>query len=250
MAAGHDQTLYEIFADTDSENDEDFEGFDDDENMEVFENRDDFFYPENWSEGRKDPLNGLIEHVQFCENTGIKVQVANNASISDYFNIFVDSEDLEEMATETNVAEQYFQKNPNLSRCSRFRKWVSTTAAEMKRYLALIFAMGLVSQSDINEYWSTDPVTSTPFFPATMSRDRLLLITSFFHLVNNDSYIPRGQPGHNPLFNLGSVYKRIVDRFFSSYTPHQYISLDEGMIPWRSHLSFVFIVRTNPSNMV
>jgi hypothetical protein len=40
-------------------------------------------------------LNGLIEHVQFCENTGIKVQVANNASISDYFNIFVDSEDFE-----------------------------------------------------------------------------------------------------------------------------------------------------------
>jgi hypothetical protein len=45
MAAGHDQNLYEIFADTDSENDEEFEGFDDDENMEVFENRDDFFLP-------------------------------------------------------------------------------------------------------------------------------------------------------------------------------------------------------------
>jgi hypothetical protein len=44
----------------------------------------------------------LIEHVQFCENTGIKVQVANNASISDYFNMFVDSEDFEDMATETN----------------------------------------------------------------------------------------------------------------------------------------------------
>ena len=93
-------------------------------------------------------------------------------------------------------------------------------------------------QSDINEYWSTDPVTSTPFFPATMSRDRFLLITSFFHLVNNDSYIPCGRPGHDPLFKLGSVYKRIVDRFFSSYTPHQYISLDEGVIPWRGHLSF------------
>lgn len=155
MAAGHDQNIYEIFiyeifADTDNEYDEEFEGFDDDENMEVFENMGDFFYPENWSEGRKDPL---IEHVQFSENTGIKVQVANNASISDYFNIFVDSEDFEDMATETNpYAEQYFQKNPNLSRCSRFRKWVSTTAAEMKRYLGLIFAVGLISQSDINEY--------------------------------------------------------------------------------------------------
>jgi hypothetical protein len=105
----------------------------------------------------------LIEHVQFCENTGIKVQVANNASISDYFNIFVDSEDFEDMATETNrYAEQYFLKNSNLSRCSRFRKWASKTAAEMKRYLAIIFAMGLISLSDINEYWCTDPVTSTP----------------------------------------------------------------------------------------
>ena len=28
MAAGHDQNLYEIFADTDSEYDEEFEGFD------------------------------------------------------------------------------------------------------------------------------------------------------------------------------------------------------------------------------
>ena len=35
MVAGHEQNLYEIFADTDSENDEEFEGFDDDENMEV-----------------------------------------------------------------------------------------------------------------------------------------------------------------------------------------------------------------------
>ena len=201
MAAGQDQNICDIFADTDSEYDEEFEGFDinvdDDENMEVIENRDYFFDPENGSEGRKDPL---IEHVQFCENAGIKVQVAHNASISDYFNIFVDSEYVEDMATETNrYAEQYFQKNLNLSRCSRFRKWVSTTAAEMKRYLALIFAMGLVSLSDINEYWSTDPVTSTPFFPATMSRDHFLLITSFFHLVNNDSYIPCGQPGHDPV---------------------------------------------------
>ena len=63
MAAGHDQNLYEIFADTDSEYDEEFEGFDDNENMEVFENRDDFFYPENWSEGRKNPLNSMPIHV-------------------------------------------------------------------------------------------------------------------------------------------------------------------------------------------
>ena len=55
MAAGHDQNLYEIFADTDSENDEEFEDFDDDENMEVFENRDDFFDPETGLRVEKTP---------------------------------------------------------------------------------------------------------------------------------------------------------------------------------------------------
>jgi hypothetical protein len=51
MAAGQDQNICDIFADTDSEYDEEFEGFDinvdDDENMEVIENRDYFFDPEN-----------------------------------------------------------------------------------------------------------------------------------------------------------------------------------------------------------
>ena len=54
---------------------------------------------------------------------------------------------------------------------SRFRKWQNTCASEIKCYIALILAMGIISQSDINEYWRTDPVTSTPFFAATMSRE-------------------------------------------------------------------------------
>ena len=77
----------------------------------------------------------------------------------------------------------------------------NTCASEIKRYIALILAMGIISQSDINEYWSTEPVTSTPFFSATMSRDRFLLITSFLHLANIDDLIPRENPGHNPLLN-------------------------------------------------
>jgi hypothetical protein len=52
--------------------------------------------------------------------------------------------------------------NQNLETFSRFRKWQNTCASEIKRYIALILAMGIISQSDINEYWSTDPVTSIP----------------------------------------------------------------------------------------
>jgi hypothetical protein len=86
--------------------------------------------------------------------------------------------------------------------------------------------MGIISPSDINEYWSTDPVTSTPFFSATMSRDRFLLITSFLHLSNNDDFIPRENPGHDPLFKLGPIFKCMISRFNSAYMPHQNISLE------------------------
>jgi len=100
------------------------------------------------------------------------------------------------------LAEQYFENNQNRGTFSRFRKWQNTCASEIKCYIALILAMGIISQSDINEYWSTDAVTSTPFFPATMSRYRFLLITSFLHLANNDDFIPRENSGHNYLSDV------------------------------------------------
>jgi hypothetical protein len=52
---------------------------------------------------------------------------------------------------------------------------------------------------------------------------------------NNDDFIPRENPGHDPLFKLGPIFKRMISRFNSAYIPHQNISLDEGMIPWRGN---------------
>jgi hypothetical protein len=44
------------------------------------------------------------------------------------------------------------ENNQNLGMFSRFRKWQNTCASEIKRYIALILAMGIISQSDINEF--------------------------------------------------------------------------------------------------
>jgi hypothetical protein len=97
----------------------------------------------------------------------------NNASISDYFNIFVDSEDFEDMAMETNrYAEQYFQKNPNLSRCSRFRKWVSTTAAEG------VEVTGSVLQYSLMSDWDTSPIANIRARYRFISGQILLLLHS------------------------------------------------------------------------
>jgi len=57
------------------------------------------------------------------------------------------------------------------------------TPGEMNAFVAMIFAMGLVNQENIQAYWSTDEVLSTPFFPQTMSRDKFMNILSFFTCV-------------------------------------------------------------------
>ena len=99
--------------------------------------------------------------------------------------------------------------------------------------------MGLVKLADMQDYWSTDDIISVPFFHGVMVRDRFLNILTFFHLVNNaDLIIPRGEPGHDPLFKLGDPFKLLCSKFHGVYYPHKEISIDEGVIPWRGHIRF------------
>ena len=75
--------------------------------------------------------------------------------------------------------------------------------------------MGLVNQEDIRDYWSTDEVLSTPFFSQIMARDKFMNILTFFHLCGNDSYVPRGQAGYNPVGKLGTIYSVFTEKFSS-----------------------------------
>lgn len=226
----HAEFFNEIFNDDDSG--EEFDGFDPEDivNEEIEDQEDNVV---EWTVGDRDPPT-----LNFTGNPGLVRDVPDKNSPLDYFSLFVDDDACSQMADETNrYADQYLESR-ELPVKSRFRKWVATTANEIRLFLSLILAMGLVSQLDVTEYWTTDPVTSTPFFPAIMARDRFLLILTFLHLNDNSRYIPRGQPGYEPLYKLGDLFKLIIANFGRVYYPHQEIALDEGMVPWRGNLSF------------
>ena len=130
-------------------------------NNENENGRTDLFDSEKWNVGSRWDQ----EPLTFSTVPGRRVPLPETTTVSDYFNIFIKDDDFEEIATETNrYAEQYFENNQNLGTFSRFRKWQNTCASEIKRYIALILAMWIISQSDINEYWSTDPVPPLHFF--------------------------------------------------------------------------------------
>ncbi|XP_062611305.1 piggyBac transposable element-derived protein 5-like [Saccostrea cucullata] len=123
---------------------------------------------------------------------GLNVEMPDDQhSPLDFFNLFIKDDDFQTMADETNrYAEQYLQRNEgNLKPSSRFRNWVKTTLDEMKVFIAMTIAMGLVVQLDISEYWTISEVNTTPFFPSLMPRDRFWLLMCFFHLADNSAQV-------------------------------------------------------------
>lgn len=108
----------------------------------------------------------------------------------------------------------------------------------MKVFIAMTIATELVEHLDIFEYWTTSEVNSTPFFPSMMPRDRFWLLMCFFHLADDNQQVQRGMADGNTLFKLGWLYKNIVSASGSVFSPHQHLSLDEGMVPCRENLFF------------
>ena len=135
-------------------------------------------------------------------------------------------------------ADQYLAKVKDvLKPSSRFSKWKKATNDEIRAFLALLLAMGLVEQLDIQEYWTTHEVTSTPFFKTVMPRDRFLLLFTFLHFNDNDNYIARGQEGYDPLYKLGKMNQLMTKSFSDNPANHCYCPAMIQLIP--SHVAIV-----------
>ena len=119
----------------------------------------------SWERGDRVPQN-----LTFSGQHGLLKDIDNTDSPIDIFELFLENDDFEQIANETNKYAAHRRKT--LKDKSRFQKWRETTVSEMKKFFALVIVMGLLTQMDVSEYWTVNPVTATPFFPSVMSRDR------------------------------------------------------------------------------
>ena len=180
------------------------------------------------------------QNLPFSGKTGLGqfIELPEDAAPVDYFYLFFQDMVFETMAEETN---RYFHQRTDgvaLKPRSRAHQWTDTNSDEMRVFVAMTIAMSLVVQRDITDYWSTHDVTQTPFFPKCMPRDRFWLLSTYFHVSNNALYPTRNSPAYSPINKLGTLYNNIVHRLSKIYIPHQHLSIDEGMVPWRGKLSF------------
>lgn len=73
---------------------------------------------------------------------------------------------------------------------------------ELQAFIGMNTAMGMLRLPQIRDYWATDEVLSTPWFPSIMSRDRFFQIMRFLHLVDSSQQRKKGEEGYDPLFKV------------------------------------------------
>ncbi|CAG4967161.1 unnamed protein product [Parnassius apollo] len=106
----------------------------------------------------------------------------NTITPADFYSLFVTDEIIEQMVINTNNCAQDLISNlSNLKPKSRLRAWTPTTPEEMKKFLGVLLAMGLVRIPRLNDYWSKRNIYNNKYISSVMTRDRFLLILIFWH---------------------------------------------------------------------
>ena len=114
------------------------------------------------------------------------------------------------------------------------------TSGKMKAFLAMIIAMGLVNQENIQDYWSTNGpgLLVYSFFSQITSRDKFINILKFFHLCDNDNYALRGQEVYSPVNKLDTMYSVVTWNFFRCLEARQKYLHRGGIIAFRGKVHF------------
>ena len=108
-----------------------------------------------------------------------------NAEPYEFLELFLDESFWELLTVETN---RYMACNKALSKAQEKQLQVLdyVTVPEIKTFFALYFAMGIVSQCNLRDYWQTkNVITQTPAFHDVMSRNRWCAIWTHLHFSDN-----------------------------------------------------------------
>lgn len=179
---------------------------------------------------------------EFLETPGPKIE--GTAPIELFLQIW-DPSIMNLIETETNrYAMQEIEKAsesgiPPRSRCN---KWVETSVSELYRLMAIFILMGICVRGRVDEYWRTG-ILGMPKFRELMSLERFWLILRFLHFSNNEYSLPNGHPDRK-LEKISTLVEKINSKFQEIYTPKQEISIDESLLLWKGHLSWIQCIRS------
>ncbi|GFW26533.1 piggyBac transposable element-derived protein 4 [Trichonephila clavipes] len=173
----------------------------------------------------------------FRGNPGITVNIAINASILNYFELFFDDQILRMIVQETNrYAEQYIHKTV-CKEGSRWKKWTETNVEELRLFFAVLLLQGVIKKPEQEHYWSKRQTLSTPNFAKVIGRNRFLLLMKFLHFTNNEEL----DKDRHPWPKLNKIYElmeHLQRKFREVYIPGKNLSLDESLMKFKGRLKW------------
>ena len=120
-----------------------------------------------------------IQDFPFNERPGLKIDIPDNASPMFFFGLILTDEFVESLVSKTN---EYANRVINANRPLQHRStWTDVNVPDMKKFIGLIFSMGLVLLPSYKKYWSKDLLHKNKHFPSVMNRERFESILRFFN---------------------------------------------------------------------
>ena len=175
---------------------------------------------------------------------GPTVPLNNTVTPLDCFSMFFTLEVWELLVTETN---RYADKILSQKQFRRRRPWTRVGVNEMKAFYGMLIAMGIVRLPRLEMYWCTTRPLFIPNLNKVMSKTRFEQIYRFLHMSDCSKQVARGQPCYDPLFKVRSLLDIIDPLLLSLYNPHEQLSIDEAMIPFKGRLGMKQYMRDKPT---
>ena len=122
------------------------------------------------------------------------IKGADARTPADFFGLFITPEMISMVVRETNLYREQVLTTPRPSwhrhglawpPLGLVNQWKPVTEEEIRHWIGLTIAFGVVVLPNLRDYWSTTGFRRVALLPSVMSRDRYFQIRSCLHLCNN-----------------------------------------------------------------
>ena len=179
----------------------------------------------------------LPKALTFTGTPGPLVDIPNDATPLQIFNILVPDSILDGVVYQTNLYADQILADVQLKRKSRIKEWKPLTLAELKNFIALTVFMGLDEKPAIEDYWAKSGIFQNYVFPSVMSRNRFQLIRRFLHFADNRNWNPN-DVNRDRLYKVRAFIDSLIANFQSTYWPSKNVAIDEQLLLHKGKLLF------------
>ena len=102
----------------------------------------------------------------------------------------------------------------------------------MRKFIGLLFHMGIVQLPTIEHYWNTTIYYGLPLCRAVMSRNRFQMLLRMWHFADNDTFADNKLQKIMPISSYFNMVMRNI------YYPNKHLCIDESVMLWRGRLFF------------